>query len=809
MKKFSFVLILLLVHVCFLFLSSENVSASFSYPTLPSNVSTNFAVWKGNDGKFHLMNNPTKIFDYNGNMLTITNVTSVGICEAPQTSGNYFVYNQNNSTWEASGWDSSLVATGNFYDNSFSNVNLPYSDACGGSPRNYHSNYPDIPDQVLSNAYVFNFDAHPPVQYVQLVWLKSTVWTGLQDGPQDLNGHSWKDYGFDDSSWSSVILPDSGSDSNADDRYYRAHFDWDGVSSLNINFSSDDGLAIYINGNLLGNWGAGWRQPGCVNVSPTCTGTLVPEQSIPVGLLNAGDNVIAIDLWNGTIPCCYNLDVTLSQSGLGAYWSFDSCTAIDDSGNGNNGTLYGNPQCVSGEKGKAFSFNGTSDYIEVPSSSSQQISTNEITVSAWIRLSDDVGVTQWRIAEKQQTREISWGLEIFGNGYYGATGNNINFHDSNGLGWVNCLASEINLNPTTWYHAAATDSGGIIKIYINGVLVHECLNGVGIPSLIVSPIEIARNLMENNFFFNGIIDEVRIYNRALTDAEIQELYSGYVPPPQPCTYTYSDWGTCQPNSTQTRTATATPDGCTGTPDLSRSCNYLDGSSILITKYAKKSQIGSGAQAIFDITIENNGKTPLVNIEVKDDQCDELKADKNNNNNYLAIGDKLKYTCVKKYVTHDLTNIAAVKAVSINGTIVTSSATATVKVDNDLVCDPSLYENICDKKGQVVTGFYILSKKESKKYDCNYGGYPDIVVIDEQIMPNGDIKCIEQGIVGDNFLGGCTGWWFDRPSHPPERYTQECFNHDLCVRSTGHRLEPCKTEFDIAQEGWTCAEKCPE
>lgn len=289
--------------------------------------------------------------------------------------------------------------------------------------------------------------------------------------------------------------------------------------------------------------------------------------------------------------------------------------------------------------------------------------------------------------------------------------------------------------------------------------------------------------------------------------------SGEGEPPPACTYTYSDWGDCQSDNTQTRTVlSSSPANCVGTPVLSQSCIYVppsDGSSILITKYAMKSQINSGAQAIFDITIENNGETPLVNIEMKDDQCDELKADKNNNNNYLAIGDKLKYTCIKKYVTRDLTNIAAVKAISINGTVVTSSAIATVKVDNGLECDPSLYENICDKKGQVVTGFYIIAKKERKEYDCNYGD-PDIVVIDKQVMPNGDIKCIEQGIVGNinsDCLGRCgpgCGWdLFD------ERYTQECLNHDLCTRSTGKYLGPCKTEFDIAQEGWTCAEECPE
>jgi hypothetical protein len=212
--------------------------------------------------------------------------------------------------------------------------------------------------------------------------------------------------------------------------------------------------------------------------------------------------------------------------GLIAYWSFDNCDATDDSGYGNNGTIYGDPQCLLGTRGKAFSFDGQNDYVTIPDSSSQQISTNQLTVSAWIQLGDNVGFTQWRIVEKQQTDRISWGLEIFGNGYGGATGNNITFHDSNGSSWVNCTAKEISLTADTWYNVTATDSNGLIRIYVNGTFVKECSNGLGILPNINSPIEIGKHYAYEAFYFNGILDDILIYDRALTEKEIQALVKG-------------------------------------------------------------------------------------------------------------------------------------------------------------------------------------------------------------------------------------------------------------------------------------------
>ena len=157
--------------------------------------------------------------------------------------------------------------------------------------------------------------------------------------------------------------------------------------------------------------------------------------------------------------------------------------ANDASGNGNNGTVYGATLTTDrfGNPNSAYYFNGLSDYIDIPNNSSQQITTNQLTLAAWVNLNSAVGVTQWRIVNKQQVDGIAWGLEIFGSGYCGATGNNVIFHDSNGSTWVNCLAQEINLAPQTWYHLVATDSNGVVNIYVNGMLTYTCNNGLGIP----------------------------------------------------------------------------------------------------------------------------------------------------------------------------------------------------------------------------------------------------------------------------------------------------------------------------------------
>ena len=159
-----------------------------------------------------------------------------------------------------------------------------------------------------------------PVSQPQLQWKVSPIWLGGQGDLRDAGGRPWYDPNFDDSGWSAVSLPFRTTASGVGDHYFRSHFTWDGVSELTIQFASDDGVEIYINGkSFLGGFGNGWRQPGCVNQPGDiiCAVSVEVTPYILSGLpevsnIKPGDNVIVVDLWNGA--CCDTyLDVTLSQ----------------------------------------------------------------------------------------------------------------------------------------------------------------------------------------------------------------------------------------------------------------------------------------------------------------------------------------------------------------------------------------------------------------------------------------------------------------------------------------------------------------
>jgi hypothetical protein len=209
-----------------------------------------------------------------------------------------------------------------------------------------------------------------------------------------------------------------------------------------------------------------------------------------------------------------------------SYWKFDesSGTTAYDSVCTNNGTIYG-ATWTTGRINGALSFDGVNDFVMVPNNQGQQITTNQITLSAWIKLDADVGNTQRGIIGGQgNVRDyILWGLEIFGDGYGGSGGNQLVFLDSDGRTAHYTCMSPTDLNLNQWYHVAVTDNAGAIRIYQDGELDWSCDKGYGIPSNITIPIIIGATRPEMYSFF-GTIDDVRIYDRALSYEEIQRLY---------------------------------------------------------------------------------------------------------------------------------------------------------------------------------------------------------------------------------------------------------------------------------------------
>ena len=207
-----------------------------------------------------------------------------------------------------------------------------------------------------------------------------------------------------------------------------------------------------------------------------------------------------------------------------AHWPFDEgagSTAYDSVGS-NDGTIYG-AAWTTGWINGALRFDGLNDYVYVPDDPNQQIATNQLTLSAWIRLDTDVVGTQRRIIDKHEQARITWGMEIFGDGYCGSTGNQLVFHDSDGATSFSTCLSPTDLNTDQWYHVAATDDAGIIKLYIDGQFNQDSNDGYGIPSSINAPILIGRSSSIFGYFFDGKIDDVRLYDCVLSAEEIEQL----------------------------------------------------------------------------------------------------------------------------------------------------------------------------------------------------------------------------------------------------------------------------------------------
>jgi len=116
-------------------------------------------------------------------------------------------------------------------------------------------------------------------------------------GPIDAGGRSWFEVEFDDSPWTDVQLPDSSTIPTGQDRYYRLHYDVAEPITTEVTLSTDDGAWLYVNGQLVGQWGGDCQGEGGAEGAVVDIGTyLLP-----------GDNLIAVHVHNGPGDSLFNL----------------------------------------------------------------------------------------------------------------------------------------------------------------------------------------------------------------------------------------------------------------------------------------------------------------------------------------------------------------------------------------------------------------------------------------------------------------------------------------------------------------------
>jgi hypothetical protein len=246
-----------------------------------------------------------------------------------------------------------------------------------------------------------------------------------------------------------------------------------------------------------------------------------------VQLTNAGlYSVTVSNFYGGVISSNATLTVNLPPpcdpppSGLIGWWPAEG-NANDIIGT-NNGSIIGGVSYTNGKVGLAFNLNGGNAYVQVPSSPSLK-PTQSITVEAWINYRGEVSGQSSSIVAKGQDAEapLDWAMNI------SPAGNLRNHIYSVSSGW-NSLDCTTILNTNTWYHVAMVYDGTNLVGYINGVLDgSRTLSGA--LQTTDNPLRIGAyapiNGTTSKAYFNGLIDEASVYNRALSSNEIAAIYN--------------------------------------------------------------------------------------------------------------------------------------------------------------------------------------------------------------------------------------------------------------------------------------------
>ena len=209
-------------------------------------------------------------------------------------------------------------------------------------------------------------------------------------------------------------------------------------------------------------------------------------------------------------------------TGLVAAWSFDAgtgTTAADATGKGHTGTISGAAWSATGKNGGALSFDGVNDWVTVADANDLDL-TNGMTLSAWVNPTG-VGADWQTVVLKETPGFMAYAL-------YADT------DSARPSGHVVVGGSDLDTRgPATvpnnvWTHLAASYDGANLRLYVNGALAStRTASGSMSPS--TGALRIGGNGTWGEWF-GGLIDNVRIYQRALSAAEIQSDMNTAVSP---------------------------------------------------------------------------------------------------------------------------------------------------------------------------------------------------------------------------------------------------------------------------------------
>jgi hypothetical protein len=297
-------------------------------------------------------------------------------------------------------------------------------------------------------------------------------------------------------------------------------------------------IKIYFDGNLLNTQLENYvpfPAAGIINTQPEQPVTFggFPIQNDPNSLSFTGSlddiaiynraltqqEITALYQGANTTANCPTFPASLTQ-GLVGYWPFCG-NALDESGNNNHGTVNGATLTTDrfGNQGSAYGFDGN-DFIDAGDS----MELSSFSISAWAN-SSVINGQQGIISQLKD-----WGSDRFKNFHlYFEQDSSCGIHLGNGIDYsVTPSAGHGVIQPNNWYHLTATHSQDSAKLFINGVLRAKMVvsNYVTTPNpktYFGARVEVGPG--SPGTFFQGTIDDIAIWNRALSQNEITQLYN--------------------------------------------------------------------------------------------------------------------------------------------------------------------------------------------------------------------------------------------------------------------------------------------
>ena len=244
------------------------------------------------------------------------------------------------------------------------------------------------------------------------------------------------------------------------------------------------------------------------NVQPAQAGNYSLRVTNAFGSTDSSNAVLTV---NPAPPC------TTAPAGLVSWWRAEGSAA--DALGVNDGTLQNGAGFGTGEAGRAFDLNGTSQYVDVPSSATLN-PTGSISVEAWIypRLPVKSAAPIIKKAGEASGTQDGYALELSG-----TTGVRFAVYLSGGRGWT--FSSTAALRTNQWSHLVGVFNGTNLSLYLNGAPVGTPTAAAGqiVPS--GNHLQIGHDPYISSRYFNGLIDEASVYNAALSAAQVQALFN--------------------------------------------------------------------------------------------------------------------------------------------------------------------------------------------------------------------------------------------------------------------------------------------